>query len=113
MHMKPALILIAVIFLGIAAGVCGCTTGPVLYPNAHLQNVGSAQARREISECRVLADHYVKSNEGIAAAKSTAVGAAGGAIIGFGFCCFWEKSGMSAALHSECVPRYNTLTGGF
>jgi outer membrane lipoprotein SlyB len=60
----------------------GCATGPVLYPNAHLQKVGEAQVNKDIAECRSLADEYVKSDAGIAAAKETAIGAAGGAVIG-------------------------------
>jgi len=62
--------------------LAGCTTHPVLYPNAHLQRVGEAQAQRDIAECEDLADHYVKSDAGQAAAKSTAIGAIGGAVIG-------------------------------
>lgn len=74
--------LVALLLLGLSTGLCGCSSGPVLYPNAHLKQVGSAQARREIAECEVLAEQYIKSDEGLAAAKSTAVGAAGGAVIG-------------------------------
>lgn len=67
---------IAMLFLS------GCATGPVLYPNAHLQAVGEAQAQRDIGACEILADQYVKSDAGIAAAKSTAIGGVGGAVIG-------------------------------
>lgn len=62
--------------------ITGCATGPVLYPNAHLQKVGEAQARKDIADCRVLADQYVKSDAGVEAARSTAIGGAGGAVIG-------------------------------
>ncbi len=74
--MKQILFVISVLLL------TGCATGPVLYPNAHLQEVGEAQAHQDIAECELLADQYVKSDEGIAAAKSTAIGAAGGAVVG-------------------------------
>jgi len=74
--MKRIGFLILILFL------TGCATGPVLYPNAHLQAVGEAQAHKDIAECELLAEQYVKSDEGIAAAKSTAVGAAGGAVVG-------------------------------
>lgn len=74
--MKQVLFLISVLFF------TGCATGPVLYPNAHLQAVGEAQAHKDIGECELLAEQYVKSDEGIAAAKSTAIGAAGGAVVG-------------------------------
>ena len=62
--------------------LAGCATGPVLYPNAHLQKVGEAQAHKDIAACKALADQYVKSDAGIKAAKDTAIGAAGGAVIG-------------------------------
>ncbi|MCX7981829.1 MAG: cell envelope biogenesis protein OmpA [Syntrophales bacterium] len=61
----------------------GCaTSGPVLYPNAHLKSVGEEQARRDIEACKALADEYIKSQEAEKVAKSTAAGAAGGAVIG-------------------------------
>jgi len=60
----------------------GCATGPVLYPNEYLQKVGEAQSQRDIAECEALADHYVKSDAGIEAAKDTAIGGIGGAVIG-------------------------------
>jgi outer membrane lipoprotein SlyB len=74
--MKQMLWVVSMLFL------TGCAAGPVLYPNAYLQEVGEEQARQDIAACEVLAEQYVKSDEGIAAAKSTAVGAAGGAVIG-------------------------------
>jgi outer membrane lipoprotein SlyB len=74
--MKKRLFVIFILFLS------GCATGPVLYPNAHLQKVGEAQAHKDVAECEALANQYVKSDAGIAAAKSTAIGGAGGAVIG-------------------------------
>jgi len=63
--------------------VFGCaSSGPVLYPNAHLQRVGEEQAKKDIAECKALADEYIKSKEAEKIAKSTAGGAAGGAVIG-------------------------------
>jgi outer membrane lipoprotein SlyB len=75
-QMKKIPFVILVFFLA------GCTTGPTLYPNAHLQSVGEAQAQKDIADCEVLADQYVKSDAGIAVAKSTAIGGAGGAVVG-------------------------------
>ncbi|MDD2315946.1 MAG: cell envelope biogenesis protein OmpA [Desulfobacterales bacterium] len=74
--MKQILFVISILLL------TGCATGPVLYPNAHLQEVGEAQAHQDIAACELLADQYVKSDEGIAVAKSTAIGGAGGAVVG-------------------------------
>jgi len=75
-RMKKILLVILILVLA------SCTKGPVLYPNAHLQEAGEAQAHKDIAECETLADQYVKSNAGIAAAKDTAIGAAGGSVIG-------------------------------
>ncbi|OPY90626.1 MAG: hypothetical protein A4E72_00573 [Syntrophus sp. PtaU1.Bin208] len=74
--MKKRFLLISMLLLA------GCASGPVLYPNAHLQKVGEAQAQKDVAECESLADRYVKSDAGLAAAKSTAIGGAGGAVIG-------------------------------
>ncbi len=63
--------------------VWGCaTSGPVLYPNAHLQAVGQEQAQKDIEECQRLAEEYVAAEKGKTVAKNTAGGAAGGAVIG-------------------------------
>jgi hypothetical protein len=59
---------------------------PVLYPNAHLQKVGQAQAQLDIEDCCRRADAYIKSEPGkkIAkdAAKAGTIGAATGAAVG-------------------------------
>ena len=75
-QIKKILCIITILFF------TGCASGPVLYPNAHLRQVGEDQAQKDVAECEVLADQYVKSDAGIEAAKSTAVGGAGGAVIG-------------------------------
>jgi hypothetical protein len=69
----------------------GCSTKrPVLYPNSHLQEVGTVQADRDIGECYTLAEGYLKSKAGKQAVESAAksgtvgaaAGAAGGAVYG-------------------------------
>jgi len=60
----------------------GCTVSPVLYPNAHLSNVGNDQAQRDIALCREQADMYVKSDAAKEAAKDTVIGGIGGAVVG-------------------------------
>lgn len=50
--MKKILLAISILSL------LGCATGPVLYPNAHLQKVGEAQAQSDIAECEALANEY-------------------------------------------------------
>ena len=70
--------------LAAAAALAGCarTQSPVLYPNAHLQQVGQEQANRDIEACRELASQNVPSAAGKEIAKDAAVGAAGGAAVG-------------------------------
>jgi hypothetical protein len=62
--------------------LAGCASGPVLYPNAHLKQVGPEQAQRDIDDCRRQADAYVKSAAAKTMAKDTALGGAGGAVVG-------------------------------
>ncbi len=75
--------------LVVALGVVGCasTQSPVLYPNAHRQQVGQEQAERDIAACRELASQNVPSAAGKEIGKDTAVGAVGavaGAVSGHG-----------------------------
>jgi outer membrane lipoprotein SlyB len=70
----PALILFS--FTG-----CGYQR-PVLYPNAHLKQVGEAQAQTDIAECMRMAEAYVKSNPEAKVVGSTAAGAGAGAAVG-------------------------------
>jgi hypothetical protein len=60
---------------------CG-TKQPVLYPNPHLQKVGSDAAQAEIAECTRLARDYVRSNPTADAARDTATGAVVGGATG-------------------------------
>ncbi|MFA5182434.1 MAG: cell envelope biogenesis protein OmpA [Syntrophales bacterium] len=62
--------------------LAGCASGPVLYPNAHLKQVGQEQAQRDIDDCRQKADAYVKSDAAKTIAKDTAIGGVGGAVVG-------------------------------
>ena len=56
---------------------------PVLYPNAHLNQVGTQAAQADIDECMRLAkESNVAENKGGEVAKSTAAGAVVGAAIG-------------------------------
>jgi outer membrane lipoprotein SlyB len=72
-----------IMFVCVAALVTGCASGnPVLYPNAHLKQVGEERAGRDIGECKRMAEQYVKSDAAGNAAKSTAAGGAAGAVIG-------------------------------
>ncbi len=77
-----ALLSVALVFL------VGCSSQrPVVYPNAHLQEVGEEQAEKDMVACEQLADEHVsESNAGEQVVGQTAlggaIGAAGGAVIG-------------------------------
>ena len=56
---------------------------PVLYPNSHLNRVGSQTAQADINECMRLAkESNVSEEKGGKVAKDTATGAAVGAAVG-------------------------------
>jgi len=56
---------------------------PVLYPNSHLNQVGSQTAQADIDECMRLAkENNATGNKGGEVAKDTATGAAVGAAVG-------------------------------
>jgi hypothetical protein len=76
---KIALILLTTCFL-----IVGCAgPKPILYPNAHLKNVGQAKADQDIVDCRAFAEQHVSSsNAGTNIARSTAMGAGVGAASG-------------------------------
>src|SRR5262245_26588258 len=74
-------------------GIAGCATPkPILYPNAHLQQVGPEAAERDTAECRHLAESagatvtaeggQVAGSAVMGGAVGAAAGAVGGAIVG-------------------------------
>jgi hypothetical protein len=86
----------AIIFAAGIAALVGCAAQrPVLYPNAHLSQVGTTAAERDIELCMRMAEDFVASDgrtgkalEGAAvaggagAAVGAAAGAAGGSVVG-------------------------------
>jgi outer membrane lipoprotein SlyB len=75
---------IAVAALTVALNACAAMQRPVLYPNAHLKDVGDATAQRDIDECLQLAENsgISKSNNQVVkrGAEGAAVGAAAGSV---------------------------------
>lgn len=56
---------------------------PVLYPNAHLKQVGEEAARRDVDECiRYAQESGAEGSKGTEIAKNTAGGAAMGGAVG-------------------------------
>jgi hypothetical protein len=78
----------AIVPLFAAVLLSGCAASrPVLYPNAHLNTVGSAQADQDIDECFAIAEASgAGAGKGADIAKKTAgaaaVGGASGAAVG-------------------------------
>ena len=69
--------------LGVAVILAGCaTSNPILAPNAHLQQVGQEQARRDISQCKALADRSLPPTPAERAAQETALGGRRGEALG-------------------------------
>ncbi|MBW2497184.1 MAG: hypothetical protein JRF61_07900 [Deltaproteobacteria bacterium] len=73
-----------VMALLLIVAIVGCAgPQPVLYPNAHLEEVGPQASEQDIEECMALADAAdLESNEAAAAATRTAGGAAVGGATG-------------------------------
>lgn len=64
------------VVLGATVLLAGCAaSNPVLSPNAHLQQVGQEQARRDIRQCKALADQSVPPSPAEKTAYDTAIGA--------------------------------------
>jgi len=81
-------------FLIIILLVAGCAASkPILYPNAHLQQVGKEVADRDIDECHEMAKDagatasqgksgQVAGSTAVGGAIGSAAGAVGGAVVG-------------------------------
>ncbi len=101
---------ILVILLGLSA--IGCSSPePVLYPNTHLERVGTATAERDIDDCRARAEAYGASAKDGATgmlAGSTAMGGGAGAAVGAAGGAVLGRPGRGAA-----VGAATGATGGF
>ena len=64
--------------------ITGCAgPKPILYPNAHLNNIGQEQADQDIAECQAIAKKYSSSSDAAEnVASSTVMGAGMGAASG-------------------------------
>jgi outer membrane lipoprotein SlyB len=84
----------------IAASSLACAAQrPILYPNAHLQAVGTAAAQQDIDDClkQAAAGGYESRTEG-KIAGSTAVGGAAGAAVGAAAGAVIGRAGSGAAM---------------
>ncbi len=80
---RPAGVILA-ISMGVAVGCA--SSQPALYPNGHLEDVGRAQAERDIVDCRELAESAVGGDKATQVAKrageDAVVGGTTGAVVG-------------------------------
>ena len=91
---------------------CGATK-PVLYPNAHLQAVGQAQAQFDIDDCCRQADAYVKSGAGSQIAKDAAVAGTVGGATGAAAGAVWGSVGKGAGAGAAAGVAAATTRGLF
>ena len=84
--------LVAVLIVGLSLAACAAPK-PILYPNAHFQQVGEEAADRDIDECREMAKEagatpshgktgQVAGGTVAGGAVGSAAGAVGGAVVG-------------------------------
>jgi len=92
--------------------VLGCAASqPVLYPNAHLQEVGDAKSKQDIAYCETLAAEYVKNPSKVAeVAKHGAGGAATGAVLGAIGGAIGDGAGEGAAIGAAVGVTSGVLT---
>ena len=103
-----------VVCLAIMLCLIGCSAKkPVLYPNAHLQRVGQAQAQRDIDECCRQADQYVKSGAGSKIAKDAAMAGTVGGATGAAAGSVWGSTGKGAAAGAAAGVAAATTRGLF
>ena len=101
------------LMLPLVVTIVGCSSSrPVLYPNAHLQQVGKEQMEEDIEACEELADkHISNSNAGEEVAGQTvtggAIGAAGGAVGG----AITGNAGLGAAIGAAVGATQGFLRG--
>ena len=101
--------------------VAGCSPlKPILYPNQKYQEVGAAQAQKDIDECMALGDQFVSEtgkyqSKAKDAAVETTKGAAFGAAVGAVGGAIWGDVGTSAAAGAATGATagfLNTMLGG-
>lgn len=102
-----------VVLLGVL-GLTGCAANqPVLYPNSHLQSVGSARAEQDVEQCRDQADQYVNNFPAREVARQTAWGAAGGTAIGVVAGAIGGDLGRGAALGAATGATAGLMRGAY
>jgi hypothetical protein len=93
--------------------LCACAAKqPVLYPNAHLKQVGREAGQVDIEECMQLAESGVGDrNRAAGAAGRSAAGAAGGAAMGAVGGAITGNAGIGAAVGAATGATGGLLSG--
>jgi hypothetical protein len=99
------------IFVAVALTGCSTMQAPVLYPNAHLQQVSKQQADQDIEECRQLASQYVPNTAGKDVAKNTGIGGVAGAAIGAVGGAVSGNAGRGAAIGAATGATAGAISG--
>jgi hypothetical protein len=105
-------------WLGLTAAValaaCAIAQRPVLYPNAHLKNVGDAYAQRDIDQCIRFADESGVSRSSNQVVRHGAEGAAvGAAAAGVGTAIHGGSVGQGAAAGAAVGAAAGAVHGAF
>jgi hypothetical protein len=97
--------------------LCACSSsGPVLYPNEHLERVGQDQAQEDIESCRDVAEAAGAdegSGSGGRVATSTAVGAGTGAASGAVGGAISGSPGIGSAIGAASGAVWGLVSGLF
>ncbi len=113
MNNKPFFAVISAMVLIAAAG-CATSQRPVLYPNAHLKNVGDATAQRDIDGCVQLASESGVSKSNNQVVRRGAEGAAvGGAAASVGQLIRGGSVGEAAAAGAAVGGTAGAVRGAF
>jgi hypothetical protein len=103
----------ALLVLALPLAACRPPKRPVLYPNAHLRDVGTDAAQRDIDECLALAASSGHEREpGKTVAGSTAGGAVGGAAVGTAVGAVLGNTGRGAGAGAAAGATRGLLRGG-
>jgi len=103
-----------IVFLLGFLGLAGCAANqPVLYPNSHLQTVGSQRAEQDVEQCRAQANQYVNNFPVREVARQTAWGAAGGTAIGVVAGAITGDLGRGAALGAATGGTAGLMHGAY
>lgn len=112
MNARSIIVMVSAVALVACAG-----PKPILYPNAHLQSVGTETAEADIKDCRQMAEsagaEQATGGKAGGVAKSTAMGAGIGAASGAVGGAITGSPGLGAAIGAASGATWGFLVGLF